>query len=215
MTGTSFVPVIVMTYDARPQIVLAATTDRREVARALGSIEVRPIEGDAERAMAAARQLAALQTPAAIWHFSDDPGDPADGSPPADGEPDVRVTPIALAIDEPVNAGVTAFQMRRLPLQRERYTVFVQVHATAPAPLDGQLDLVVVVGLDGDLVLAPAADADRAAGVEVDLQRLAGTGLDGLGLGRGPDRQRGQQDATGHPHQVSHRSAPRASEPRS
>jgi len=160
--------VIVMAYDRRPEVLLARSLDRRQVQRALGSIEVRPLEGDPETALALARRLAALETPAAIWHVTDasvrEKGDESnlprsgpegashklDSSPfsRTDAEPDVTVEHLRVALEQPVNVGITAFQLRRLPLQQARLEAFVQVHSTAPETVEAELEM----RLDGKLV---------------------------------------------------------------
>ena len=49
---------------------------------------------------------------------------------------------------EPVNVGITALQLRRLPLERSRFDAFVQIHCTAPKPVAAKLDM----RMDGTLV---------------------------------------------------------------
>jgi len=65
------VGVIVMAYDRRPEVLLSRSVDPRQVHRALAKIQVRPIEGNPAEALRLARQLAALETPASIWHATD------------------------------------------------------------------------------------------------------------------------------------------------
>ena len=161
--------VIVMAYDRRPEVLLARSLDRRQVGRALGSIEVRPVQGDPQMALELARRLAALATPAAIWHVTDAAPDASEtptpdraapekpvvrsgeaGTGEADAQPapDVTVEHLHVALEGPVNVGITAFQLRRLPLQQARFEAFVQVHSTAPEPVEAELEM----RLDGKLV---------------------------------------------------------------
>ncbi|MHC4502749.1 MAG: vWA domain-containing protein [Planctomycetota bacterium] len=152
------VSVSVMTYDARPEILLPRSLDRRDAERALASISVRPIEGDVEGALALARRVAALEAPSGIWHATDN--DPhhqdtkgtkeashGESGPLGDlGALVVEVVDVSLA--SPTNVGITAFQLRRLPLERARFEAFVQIHGASKEPVETQLE----VRLDGTLV---------------------------------------------------------------
>ncbi|MGH7130120.1 MAG: vWA domain-containing protein, partial [Planctomycetaceae bacterium] len=156
------VGVVVMAYDTRPEVLLARTVDRREIRRTLDRLAVRPVAGDAEAALRLAGQLAALETPAAIWHATDaaetreERRERRDGdeepSPPAldlAGDPDlimelptgVRLDRIAVTLPRPVNVGITAFRLRPLPLQRARFEAFVQVRSSAPRPVRAELEV--------------------------------------------------------------------------
>ncbi len=169
--------VIVMAYDRRPEVLLARSVERRQVHRALASIEARPIEGRPAEALQLARRLAALEPPAVIWHATDgrmsseeasdeyatgtDPERSHDAAaarrppPPSDDEPgppgtraEVPVEEVLVPMREPRNVGITAFRLRRLPLQQARFEAFVQVHCVAEEPVAATLD----VELDGNLV---------------------------------------------------------------
>jgi len=164
------VGVVVMTYDRRPEVLLSRSLDRRQVQRALDKIKVRPIAGDPEEALKLARQLAALETPASIWHATDGndqaqtENDEArmtnDEAGTANGESDIRhssfelrhsavtVEHLGVALQRPVNVGITAFRLRRRPLERARFEAFVQVHCVAEKTLEATLD----IELDGTLV---------------------------------------------------------------
>lgn len=67
------VGVIVMTYDKRPEVLLARSTEPREVKRALESIAVRPIEGDFDSAARLVERLSQLDPPTTVWHVTDEP----------------------------------------------------------------------------------------------------------------------------------------------
>ncbi len=135
------VPVAVIAFDARPEVLLAATTNRRDVQRTLERLQARPVAADPDAALASARRLAALDHPAQIWFATDQPPPPpADLSDPSDLSDlsDATETPADLrwfqhALAEPVNAGITAFQIRPSPLQRGRFQAFVQVRLNAAA----------------------------------------------------------------------------------
>ncbi|MHC4251884.1 MAG: VWA domain-containing protein, partial [Planctomycetota bacterium] len=150
------VAVAVMTYDRRPEILLPFTLDRRDAERALDTISVRAVEGDAPGALALARRLAAIESPAAVWHVSDNDvhhqdtkdtkGTMDDADPPSGEEAvplgdlgvlvvdAVAVEDISVPLASPVNAGLTAFQLRRLPLERGKLEAFIQVHCAADGP---------------------------------------------------------------------------------
>ena len=156
------VGVIVMAYDRRPEVLLSRSMDHRQVHRALAKIEVRPIEGNPDEALRLARQLAALETPASIWHASDakdeietpngaaetanhETAAPNEEARPADS---VTVQRLSVAMQQPVNVGITAFRLRRLPLERARFEAFVQVHCVGSKEVSANLDIEV----DGTLV---------------------------------------------------------------
>lgn len=169
--------VIVMAYDSRPEVLLSRTLDRRRVERALASITVRPVAGDAAKALELAKRLAALETPAGIWHVTDTPdaavvtvtaaagrpsvgrvagsGDPpttdvASTNPrvPVSPRPPITVETISFPLAEPVNVGLTAFQLRRRPLERAKFEAFVQVHSAAQKTIEAELE----VKQNGELV---------------------------------------------------------------
>jgi len=168
------VPVTVVAYDRRPQILCPRTLERREVLRHLDGLGVRPMEGDPAPALVLARRLARLDAPALIWHVSDAPpaaADAAEGEPPADAadadaSPDtdaadadapaaaatdtaaqVSVETILVPMAEPVNAGITALAMRPVPMQPAAWQAFIQVHAAGPTDVDADLE----IRLDGRL----------------------------------------------------------------
>ncbi len=182
--------VVVMAYDRRPEVLLSRSFDRRAVHQALHAISVRPVEGQPGQAIRLAERLAALGTPAAVWHVTDEPGrgasadsdetptgEEAEPVEPAgteaartlDAMPDgVTVESIRVALDWPINAGITAMQLRRQPLQEAKYEAFLQVHAQAQGPVDVELEM----KLDGSLVelhrmtLQPGERAKLARPVE-------------------------------------------------
>ena len=154
----SGIAVMVIAYDRRAEIVQPFTLDRREVGRALDGIRVRPIEGDAEVALRLAARLAALDTPAGIWHATvEGPRAEGQGSrvESADDNPQwvlpdgVSIETLQVGLEKPVNAGITAFQLRRLPMEPSRFEAFVQMHGSAPKPLEADLEVRVDGALTG------------------------------------------------------------------
>ncbi|MBN2475531.1 MAG: BatA and WFA domain-containing protein [Pirellulales bacterium] len=196
------VGVIVMAYDRRPEVLLSRSLDRRQVRRALASIRVRPIEGKPAEAIELARRLAALETPASIWHATDatDEARTSNSQSSTDGdegaaiggeESHVRdssaavvVEHLGVAMPRPRNVGITAFRLRRRPMERGTFEAFVQVHCVADEPVPATLDIAV----DGTLVaprkltlrpggrerlLIPveaAADADRVLSLQLSVE---------------------------------------------
>jgi len=149
------VPVSLVTYDSRPEVVQAKTTNRRALLRALDDVVVRPLEDRPDPALAAAVQIARLQTPAQVWHLTDTTplsggatGDGGEVVPVAEPElPDgVILERVPVALEAPVNAGVTAFQIRPVPLQHGKYQAYIQIALSAGAPEALEVELAVKVG---------------------------------------------------------------------
>ena len=138
------ISVMVMTFDRRPEIVLPFSLDRREIHRALSSIQVRPIEGNPERAVQLAERMAALETPSAIWFASDEDfavrEDDSEATHAA-REENAIVTNFNVGLATAKNVGITAFSLRQLPLARGKYEAFVQLHAASEEPVDAKLEV--------------------------------------------------------------------------
>lgn len=153
------VGLVLIAYDARPEVLQARTLKRRELLSRLEAVISRPIPGRPDLAFESARMLAGLEPPAAIWHVSDqllrqgktpasELGDPAiEPLPPATIAlplPDnIVLRELNLGLPEVSNAGITALQLRPVPLEHSRYDVYVEVahNADAPAPLAIRLNL--------------------------------------------------------------------------
>ncbi len=177
------VPVSVVAYDRQPEILLPRSTQPRDIRRAVEEIAVRPIPGRPIEALRLADQLARLESPAIVWHYTDalpTAGDLIQGTdnhdnpatPDASGDaaappPTVanRDDPIRLIASngvgptgdandatadsavrfdqrlmtdrEPRNVGITAFEVRRRPMERGMFDAFIQVHASGPPGPDG------------------------------------------------------------------------------
>jgi len=167
------VPVTVLAYDARPTLVLARSVDRQAAARAIAALAPRPVAGDPEPAIALARRLAAVDAPAALWHATDHAGD--DG-----GDERVAIERVLPPAMRARNVGIVAADLRRLPLERNRYAAFVQIDAVGqPAEtIECELD----VAFDGRVVevrrLSIASGASERLQVPVaagDARRLGFT----------------------------------------
>ncbi len=166
------VGVALVAYDLRPEVLQPRTTKRRELLSRLEGVAVRPIESRPEEALETARMIADSATPAVIWHLSDQ----LLASPPEE----VPVRELSLAAPGVVNAGITAVQLRGVPLEHARYDVFVRIglNRAAPARTRVRLDLSVggVPGQMREIELDPGAEASltlRVNGSRDQLLRLA------------------------------------------
>ncbi|MFM2090848.1 MAG: hypothetical protein RLZZ127_1337 [Planctomycetota bacterium] len=175
------VPVAVVAHDAAAEILCAPTPDRRAVERALDEVRVRPIAGGPEAADAARRfaaRLARPLAPAAIWDASDRPATAATVA-------GVDLVPVAAALPAPRNAGITAADLRRRPLEPARIDAFVEIGARLPAGTATEAVLRVHRGgaLIGIRTVPLSADAEgRCAPVRLSLPVEGGQGDLRLGL---------------------------------
>ncbi|MGI8601517.1 MAG: vWA domain-containing protein [Verrucomicrobiales bacterium] len=141
------VPVALIAFDARPEILHAKTTNRRGLLRALDDATVRPIEDNLPAALVAANRIAALEAPSEVWLVNDrgvvkslSPEGESDAvetnNSPVGGvsmSPGVQLRLVNLALPGPVNAGITAFDVKKIPLLHSRYQAYVQVALSADA----------------------------------------------------------------------------------
>ncbi len=128
-------------YDAKSEIAQSRGTNRRELLRLIDQADAVPLEDRPEDAIAVARRLAALDAPAEIWCASD-----RQIKDTSEGGTAMRM--INVALEQPLNVGITAFQIRPAPLTRNRFEAFIevsaasanekQVEATLEARLDGR-----------------------------------------------------------------------------
>ena len=109
-----------ISFDARPHVQLSRSRNRRECLRLLEELTAAPIEGKPEAALSVAQRLADLEFHSRIWLATD--------SPPA---ANAAVDWLPVALPEPLNVGITGFQIRHSPLARDRYEAFVKVSASA------------------------------------------------------------------------------------
>jgi len=154
---------VLVAYDARAEVVLARSLNRRELVSRLEDLEVRPIAARPDAARVAVEMIAGLEPPAAVWHYSDRPlavaadpsGDGADPDPVegAEGAAESPAAPFPalpvgwrehlLALDEVSNLAITAFELRAVPLEHSRYEVYAQValNRAAPGPVEARLEV--------------------------------------------------------------------------
>jgi hypothetical protein len=148
------VPVALIVFDARPDVVQARTTNRRALLRALDDVAVRPIEDNLPAALAAADRIAALEPPSEIWLANDREADRMPGESPSktsqegNSENETAAIPasppvlsagvtlrhINAGLPAPINAGLTALDVKKLPLLHLRYQAYVQVGLSAGSP---------------------------------------------------------------------------------
>lgn len=165
------VGVALIGYDSRTEVIQPRTLKRRELLSRLEEVEVRPVAQETATAIDAAVVLARLETPALVWHLTDSVPDAVDdqSAEPAEspdavsegaaGDPDllagatleldlpegVDLEKISVALPQPVNAGITAFRIRPVPLEHGRFDAYVQValNRDAPEPVVAKLDVFV------------------------------------------------------------------------
>ncbi len=106
-------------FDARPHVLLSRSRNRRECLRLLDELTPSPIEGKTEVALNVSKRLADLESRSRIWLAADS------------SVTDAAVDSIPVALPEPLNVGITGFQIRHSPLARDRYEAFVKVSAAA------------------------------------------------------------------------------------
>ncbi len=143
-------------YDARPEVLQPRTLTRRELVSRLDSVQVRPIAEDPEEAFETAKLIAGLEKPAVIWHISDrairtakvvkdanENVEESDEIEEGNTASDIVIRELALAEESPVNVGITAFQIRPVPLEYSRFEIFLQLslNDAAPGPVTTRLEV--------------------------------------------------------------------------
>jgi hypothetical protein len=128
--------VSVVAYDSRPAVMLPRSYDRREMVRAIESIAPRPISGLSTEAIQFAKQLAEIDAPTSIWHFTD----AVAADTPTASEASA-IDHVCVALPAPTNVGVTAFEIRRSPMQRGTLEAFAQLVATGPSAVEAQVSI--------------------------------------------------------------------------
>ena len=156
------VGIALIAYDARPEVLQPRTTKRRELLSRLEAVTARPISGRTDAAFESAQMLAGLEPPSAIWHISDEllrpQGESSSETTDSGGETvdpaaaveaelplpeNAALRELNLGLPEVSNAGITALQLRPVPLEHSRYDTYVEValNADAPAPLAIRLNV--------------------------------------------------------------------------
>lgn len=133
-------------YDAKAEVAQSRSTNRRELLRLIEQTEPVPEEDRPAEALATAQRLAALDAPSQIWQASDRAlGENTKKNSQAAGS-ETKLRFINVALDHPLNVGITGFQIRPAPLARNRFEAFVEVSAASAngrkveAALEARLD---------------------------------------------------------------------------
>ena len=161
--------------DATAHVPLSRSRNRRECLRLLDALQPRPVPPHPEAALTAAGRLAELDPGARVWHFSDRPMEVPEG----------RVVEFhSVALEAPMNVGITAFQLRPAPLAHDRHEAFVKVQAAQAnrQPMAATLEVRVAGRLAQlrELELAPGASAalvlplEGVRGQQLEVQLRAG-----------------------------------------
>lgn len=118
------VAVTVIAGDARGEVVLSRSRNRRECLRVLEGLETRPVEGSREAVWRVARQMRDGVKGSGLWWVTDEVGGDL-------GEGGEGLVWLGVGLETMVNVGVTGFQVRALPLERERLEGFLQVSSAS------------------------------------------------------------------------------------
>ncbi|MCB1229099.1 MAG: BatA and WFA domain-containing protein [Verrucomicrobiae bacterium] len=121
-------------------------TDSPEVA--VRSVSTEPVTGGPDAELAENGTASEAETSSA--ESDDDESDPlADAESALELPDNVDLERIGVALEKPVNAGITAFRIRPVPLEHGRFEAYVQVslNADAPEPVTGKLDVFVGAAL--------------------------------------------------------------------
>ncbi|MEM1441843.1 MAG: hypothetical protein AAGF67_05845, partial [Verrucomicrobiota bacterium] len=119
------VGVALIAYDVRAEVLQPRTFQRRELLAQLDQVVLRPMVDKTETALEVAELIAGLEKPSAIWHFSDKALEGSGIGLPLD--PEIAIRERVLSLESATNAGITAFQIRPVPLEYSRYEVYVQL----------------------------------------------------------------------------------------
>ena len=161
------VPVTLIAYDQRPEIILPRSLDRQNFYHALDTLHIRPVAGDAPLALELAERVAEIDSPAQIWHVSDGRADYH-----LTGDKDITVVELLVPVTEPVNVGITALQVRRKPMEHGELEAFVEVRATGLGDREATLE----VALDDKLIALRSLAINDAGSERLLLPLKAGNG---------------------------------------
>jgi len=143
-------------YDAKPRVLLSRSRNRRECLRLLNEVQPMPMEARPDAALTVVKRLAELEAKSQIWHA----GDAA--LPDTDK---LAYAFLDVALESPLNVGITGFQIRRALLARDRFEAFVKVSAARANP--GKVTATLEVTLAGRL--AQLRDMDLEPGASASL----------------------------------------------
>lgn len=139
-------------FDTRPQVLLSRSRNRRECLRLLQEVRPMPMEARPDAALTVVKRLVGLEARSQVWHAGDSP---------LPGTADLAYAFIDTALKKPVNLGITAFQIRRALLSRDRFEAFVKVSAARSNP--SRLASTLEVSLAGRLAQLREIDLEPGA----------------------------------------------------
>jgi hypothetical protein len=122
------VAISLVVFDARAEVVVSRSQNRREVLRLLEALTVRPMEGLPEAGWRLTERLLAAEPESEVWWVSDEV---ERVRALTEGKPAERMQVVAVGLERGVNVGITAFQVRALPMERQRSEGYLQVTAAA------------------------------------------------------------------------------------
>lgn len=141
--------VSLIAFDSRPEVLLPKTLKRRELISRLQQVTVRPIAHDLPTAMDTAVVIANLEKPAVIWQVSDSA--PITDAKVGKSDDSVKVAMdkkggeelapvkgldlpagvslewVNLTVEDALNVGFTAFQVRPVPLEPGKFEAYVKI----------------------------------------------------------------------------------------
>jgi hypothetical protein len=139
-------------FDARPQVLLSRSRNRRECLRLLQEVRPMPMEARTDAALAVVRRLGGLEARSQVWHAGDSP---------LPGATDLAYAFIDTALKKPVNLGITTFQIRRALLSRDRFEAFIKISAARSNP--SRLASTLEISLAGRLAQLREIDLEPGA----------------------------------------------------
>ena len=137
------VSMLLAVFDQRTLMLVPRTYEKSEVLRTLHSLQPRPLSGNAESAMRWITPVVQNLSGSVIWYASDNP------LPEDTSKISSAIETIPVALKKPQNAGITAFDMRPLPLRNGEWSVFAKVAHNFDSPKDIRMEVLV----DGKLHL--------------------------------------------------------------
>ena len=128
-----------VTFANDADVLLSRSRNKRELLRLLDAVKPVPAEGQPVKAWSTALRLAKLDAPAEIYHA---------GDCQLTGKQESQVTYVWKDVAESVvtNAGITGFNLRAAPLERNRYEAFLRVMAASGNATEVTSSLEVKIG---------------------------------------------------------------------
>ena len=135
------VPASLVVYGSDVDVLLSRSRNRRELARLLDGAQPLPVEDAVAPALEIANQLAVLDAPAEVLFVSDRA--PPEGPKPPRG---ITLHWENVAAASPHNVGISGFDVRPAPLERNRYDCFLRIAASSTNAVASASSIEVKVG---------------------------------------------------------------------